>query len=134
MEEKFVNENLSAETLRRIVKRSRQDSFFMGWAIAQYQASHRLNDRELAAWLECSPKTLGRLALCRLPDDQTDRFQTDVRQIAEFARCHPGRLIELVREVAAVSSLREPATAAEAGLLLAARDRKSRKKAKEDEH
>ncbi len=127
-----MNERVSAETLRRILKRSRQDPFFMGWAMAQHQASHRLSDRELATWLECSPEALDRLALCRLPDDQADRFGQDVRRIADFVTCNPSRLLELLREVASLRSLRGASEDMGRGLLMAARDRKPAKGTRND--
>jgi hypothetical protein len=112
---------------RWLVRRANKDPFFLGWALAEYQAMNGIDDQRLAKLLQCTPKALARLALCRRPDDQSVRFQEDVQRIAVFASCSAERLARLLREVAAVASLRKVSseTALE-GVLMAARDRRSR--------
>ncbi|MFY9822777.1 MAG: hypothetical protein WAM82_15450 [Thermoanaerobaculia bacterium] len=74
--------------------------------------------------------SLDRLALCRLPDDKKPRFQEDVRKIATFVSCDADRLVILLREIAALHSLRDASEASPESFLMAARDRK---KLEEDE-
>jgi hypothetical protein len=84
-----------------------------------------VGDVDVMALLRCTPEGLDRLALCRLPDDRDIRFADQVRQIATFVSCDAERLLKLLREVAAFSSLRDDRDGVMAtGLLLAARDRK----------
>ncbi len=107
-------------------RRASTDAFFLGRALAEYQASHGIDDRRLAKMLQCTIQALGRLALCRRPDDQAARFREEVQRIATFASCNAERLVQLLREVAAVASLREEGSEASSqGLLMAARDRRS---------
>lgn len=107
-------------------RRASSDAFFMGSALAEYQAIHSIDDRRLANILRCSTQALARLALCRRPDDQATRFREEVQRIATFASCNADRLAQLLREVAVVASFREgPGECASQGLLMAARDRRS---------
>ncbi|MFQ5741083.1 MAG: hypothetical protein ACE5JX_18940 [Acidobacteriota bacterium] len=112
----------------RLLERVRRDDFFLGHALSVYQEANNLNDTDLAGWLECSEDLLRRLALCRKPEDQSPRFQEDVRRIADFAQCNPDRLVRLLRESAAIGSLTEGAHSD--GLLMAALDRGEKKKRK----
>jgi len=112
-----------------LVSRARGDAFFLGQTLAEYQAMHGMDDRELGGMLQCAPEALGRLALCRRPDDQTAEFREDVLRIAALASCSAERLVQLLREVAAVASLRQGRGETSAhGMLMAARDRRSRGK------
>lgn len=107
-------------------RRASTDAFFLGRALAEYQAVHGIDDRKLAEMLQCSLEALARLALCRRPDDQAATFREEVQRIATFTSCNAERLVELLREVAAVASLREEGSdASSQGLLMAARDRRS---------
>jgi hypothetical protein len=107
-----------------IVNRARKDTFFLGWALSIYQETHFIDAHQLAQWLECAPKALAKLALCRLPDDKSDKFQHDVKKIAKFGSCNADRLVQLLREVVSISSLRGEVIEDTSGLLMAARDRK----------
>jgi hypothetical protein len=119
----MTNGDSVARARERLVARARQDRFFLGWALAEYKAAHGLDERQLAARLECRLDALGRLSLCRLPDDLGDRFQEDIASIAGFVSCNPDGLIQLVREVAALDALRREGAGSSA-LLMAARDKK----------
>ena len=111
--------------LSLLFHRTSTDTFFMGSALAEYRAMHGMSDRKLAETLGCTMGTLPRLALCRRPDDQAVRFREDVRRVATFVPCNAERLIELLREVAAVTALRqENGNASRRGVLMAARDRR----------
>ena len=119
----FVNMN-NPKLIQRFVNRARKDTFFLGWALSVYQETHSIDDHQLAQWLECDLNALDRLALCRLPDDKSGKFQHDVKQIAKFGPCNADRLVQLLREVVSISSLRGEVLEDASGLLMAARDRK----------
>lgn len=112
--------------LRCFARRASTDAFFLGRALAEFQVLHRIDDPKLAELLQCTIEALNRLALCRRPNDQTPEFREEVQRIAMFATCNAERLVQLLREVAAVASLREERNEASSqGLLMAARDRTS---------
>jgi hypothetical protein len=121
---KLPLKTFKAKTRRRLVAKAREDAFFIGRALTVYQRLRDMDDQQLAQWLACSEPDLNRLALCRLPDDQQDRFQQDVRKVATFAACNPDRLIQLLREVSSWDTLQGGDRKLAAGLLLAARDHK----------
>jgi hypothetical protein len=112
--------------MQPLVKRSRNDRFFVGWALSEYENAHAMSDERLAAWLDCTPSNLQRLFLCRLPIDDEERFQENVARIAGYVSCNADRLVQLLREVAAVAALREKNDTDTVALLMAARDRKKR--------
>jgi hypothetical protein len=114
----------SSAAIRRLVQRARQDPYFLGWTLSKYQYRHCLNDQQLAQRLECTLKALERLSICRLPDDLKEEFHQEVRQIAKFSPCNCDRLVQLLREVAAISVLADGFAENENGFLLAARHRK----------
>jgi hypothetical protein len=111
--------------IQRFIKLSRKDPFFLGWALSVYQEMHSIDDHQLAQWLECDLKTLDRLALCRLIDDKSPKFQNDIKKIAKFGRCNADRLVQLLREVVSILSLRGEVIEDARGLLMAARDSKA---------
>jgi len=112
--------------LRWFARRACTDVFFLGKAFAEYQAMHGIDDRKLAKMLQCTIEAVARLALCRRPDDQAAKFRQEAQRIATFASCNAEQLVQLLREVAAVASLREEGSEASSqGLLMAARDRRS---------
>jgi hypothetical protein len=114
----------NSKLIQRLIKLARKDTFFLGWALSVYQEIHSIDDHQLARWLECDVKTLDRLALCRLPGDKSPKFQNDIKKIAKFGRCNADRLVQLLREVVSILSLRGEVIEDARGLLMAARDRK----------
>src|SRR2546427_4088140 len=92
---------------RWLVRQASTDAFFMASAFAEYKAMHGISNLDLSQILRCSAKSLSRIALCRRPDDQANEFQREVQRIAMFATCDPDQLIRLLREVAAIASLRK---------------------------
>ena len=110
--------------IQRFLNQARKDRFFLGWALSLFQETHSVNGHQLAQRLECDQNALDRLALCRLPDDKGGKFQNDVKQIAKFGPCNADRLVQLLREVVSISSLRGEVIEDASGLLMAARDRK----------
>ena len=112
--------------LRWFARRASTDAFFLGKAFAEYQAMHGIDDRKLAKMLQCNIAAVARLALCRRPDDQAAKFRQEVQRIATFTSCNAERLVQLLREVAAVASLRdEGSETSSRGLLVAACDWRS---------
>jgi hypothetical protein len=112
--------------LRELARRASTDPFFLGKAFADYQAMQGIDDRKLAKILQCTVEAVARLALCRRPDDEAAKFRHEVQRIATFASCNAERLVQLLREVAAVASLREAGSEpCSRGLLVAARDWRS---------
>jgi len=106
-----------------IATRASDDAFFLGRALAEYKQFHDINDDALAVILECKLEDVLKLDLCRLPDDQSPGFQSDVRRIADFASCNFINLVQILREVASVTSLQTLRGDASTSLLMAARDR-----------
>lgn len=104
----------------RMARRAEQDPFFMASALAAFRRLQGLDDDALAAFLRCPAEMLPHLALCRRPDPASPRFQSDVTQIATYARADPDQLVRLLRRVNVFAAL-EPA--AQQDLLAAARDR-----------
>ncbi len=112
--------------LQCLVRRARNDAFFLGKALADYESMNGMDEGQLAEKLQCTPEAFARLALCRRPDDQAAKFPEEVQRIATFASCNAERLVQLLREVAAVASLRkEGSEVSSQDLLMAARDRRS---------
>jgi hypothetical protein len=110
--------------LKKFVKKTNTDRFFVGWSLAQYRAFHGLEEQSLAQFLECDLEHISRLSMCRQPNDQEEQFQEQVRHIAEFSACNADRLVQLMREVATFSALQEGVEAGQGAMLMAARDRK----------
>ena len=123
MGKKFAKMN-NPKLIQRFVNQARKDTFFLGWALSVYQEIQSIDDHQLARWLECDLKNLNRLALCRLPDDKSPKFQNDIKKIAKFGRCSADRLVLLLREVVSILSLRGEVIEDTRGLLMAARGRK----------
>lgn len=110
--------------LRRLVARAREDYFFLGHTLSEYQKLNGMDDDRLAVFLKCRRETLNRLALCRKPDVDSREFAHDLRRIANFAACDADRLVQLLRYVAALQSLPVENTQTARGFLMAARDRR----------
>lgn len=94
--------------LHKFVEKTNADRFFVGWSLTQFRALHNdMDEQGLAAFLACGVEQIRQLSMCRQPDSQDDRFQEQIRQIAQFSACNPNRLIQLMREVAAFTALQE---------------------------
>jgi len=123
-----AGDSSSQKAWRRLVDRCKRDPLFVGWALGQYATGHELADNQVLSWLECRPDRQDQLALCRMPDPQEGAFASNVRRLAQFVDCNADRLVQLLREVGALASLREGNTGAAGGdPLMAARDRKEGK-------
>lgn len=107
---------------RRAMERASQQRFFLASALAVYQSMHQLSENQLATFLECLPKDLPRLALCRRPDPMMATFQEEVERIGAHMAVNVESLVRLLREVDAVDTLRQSWSSTDHGMLLAARD------------
>jgi len=118
-----MSDSYSSKGLQKLVNRASKDIFFLGHIIARYKSIHRMDDEKLAEYLNCRPTNIRRLILCRMPNDQEERFQIDVQRIADFVHCDADKLMKLIREVNALEVLKKKSDqdfAAE--MLMAARD------------
>jgi len=90
---------------------------------------NRLSTSALARRLRCDASVLTRLSLCFAPDSDTE-FRSSVERIAGHCGADAKKLAELLREVDAVRTMRGESSAEvrTSGLLLAARERKSKPK------
>lgn len=127
-----IQDDLAGQQLAALARRLRDDPEFMASALAEYQAVERASDSALASYLHLDPSQLSRLALCRRPDTGSPSFGDQVRQIAAFAGADLTALAGLLRQVHALTTLRnlpghEAPAASDSlvtrGLLAAARDR-----------
>lgn len=84
--------------------RVRHDSLFLASALWDYARSEVLDQQRLAARLDCTPETLGRLALCRRP--RGDSLIEDIERIAYRFQIHADVLLEIVRRADALGALR----------------------------
>jgi hypothetical protein len=111
------------DRLAGLASKAAGDSYFLGFALAEYARAEGLNDDQLAAHLGCPLGNLTMLRLCRSPRPDPDGFRADVERVAERFGADPGRLAAVVRQVQAVARLRDAGrVAADAGYFLAARD------------
>lgn len=113
----------SDRDLQWLATRASNDAFFLGRVLAEYKRLNGINDCTLGDILDCTLEDILKLELCRLPDDQSPSFQSDVRRIANFAGCNFNGLLQILREVASVNSLQLSEKETATGLLMAARDR-----------
>src|SRR5262245_25187669 len=120
-----MNPGGSVSALQILAGRVRNDVFFLGAFLSEYQTAHAMTDADLAALLRCEEGNLTRLSLCRTPTTDLQSFRDDVSRIAEFAPCDGERLAQLIREVASVLSLRSEGDGrSQESILRAARDRR----------
>lgn len=121
--------NKPNKSIEKVVDRVREDSFFLGKILSEYEALHGINDKQLAHYLECGHDKLARLFLCSIPRETNQQFQKDVARIADFANCNANKLITILREIGSIIALRGEASNENAsGLLMAARDRHDERK------
>lgn len=108
----------------RLLNRVRDDSYFMGKMLSEYEVLHGMNDQQLALYLECKDDQLARLFLCSVPGEASQQFRKDVARIADFAGCDADKLISIMREIGSIAALRGGESHdSSRGLLVAARDR-----------
>lgn len=118
----------SRDLIARAAARAADRPFYLASAIAAFRELHGMDDPDLARFLACSTDTLARLRLCRLPDVESPQFQSDVRQIAQRFAIDPQSLLELLREVSSIKTMRGSPQATSKGFLMAARDKSRRRR------
>lgn len=124
-----------AGLLKRFADRLRSEPEYMSSVLAQFKRAERLDDDGLAQRLSTTPEMLVRMALCKCPASESDRFAADVRRIAEYTGSDAGTLANLLRQVNALARLAKGTTLSPrvksasrpgylgSGALAAARDR-----------
>ena len=113
---------MTTNPVERVAARAEADPEFLGYALAEYAAAEGLDDAELAARLGCPPGVLPHVKLCRLPPADPAGFQAAVEDLRVAFGVNPQPLADAVRLGQAVVAFRAAAPA-EAGFVLAARDR-----------
>ncbi len=113
------------ESVARLANRVAVDPFFLAFALAEYAAAEKLDAAALAAALGTTPDVLPHLRLCRAPRADADGFREDVDRIAAKFGLNRDVLAAVARHGQVVAAMRAAAAAdpAEAGFLIAARDR-----------
>jgi hypothetical protein len=106
-----------------LVSKTQEDPFFMGWVIERYAHSYNMGRKVFAAFLHCDENALDLLSLCKLPDNTSPQFETQIRQISNYVGCDNYHLIALIREVVAVHKFKEASLCDNESFLMAARDR-----------
>lgn len=107
-----------------LLGRAAGEPFFIASALAFYAEAHQLDLASVGGLLSVSGPELTKLSLCRLPDEESPDFVTDVRRVAEYSGANELQLLRVLRETAALRALRASSTADSGrGYLMAARDR-----------
>ena len=94
----------------------------MATLLAEYQEMMGMDERQLAADLDCPPERVPLLGLCRAPRRLETQFAADVRELAAYARANAGRLARLIRAVDSTRAFVGRVGEANEGYLAAARD------------
>jgi hypothetical protein len=122
--------NNDPNLLQRAAQRASHRVSFVASALSAYQAQEKIEEKQLAAYLDCLPDKLPKLSLCRRPDPSSSNFQKEVRQIAEYADVNMFRLAQLLRRVDSITALQSVPLSQDisrtTAFLIAARDRDSR--------
>ncbi|HEY8475660.1 MAG TPA: hypothetical protein VIN09_02190 [Chloroflexota bacterium] len=113
------------DLLRRAAERAATEPSLLASLLRAYRELQGMDEEQLASELECNVADLSRLGLCRRPDPGSARFRADVQRIAAHVGVSPVALARVVRTVSAAGALRSEGQRAEAGQLLAARDREA---------
>jgi hypothetical protein len=119
-----------------LAHRLRDDPGFMAYVLATYQRQERLSDDALSQYLNATPATMPRLALCKRPTSDSPQFADQIRQLADYTGVDAMQLANMVRQVSSLEKLVRHSNAADSkerastwqtqlqpGLLAAARDR-----------
>jgi hypothetical protein len=117
-----------SQALEQLARRVKDDPFFLAAPLARYAAAEGLDDAGLAARLGCVSEALTGLRLCRNPDPQPPNFWNDVQLLAGQFLIDSDILAEVVRygqNLIRLAASPAGTGVAEAGFILAARDRKS---------
>jgi len=101
-------------SLERFVRRLREQPGFMAHVLQQYRAHERMGEEGLAAQLGIGAAALTRLALCKVPRPEPERFAADVQAIADFTGANATELVRILRTTAALTALHESLLAQQA--------------------
>ncbi|MCS6865851.1 MAG: hypothetical protein RMJ56_03260 [Gemmataceae bacterium] len=104
--------------LERMARRASTSPNFFGWQLQLFAHVRAFDDQALADYLGCSLKTLHQLRICGAI--RPDHFREDILTLATRFGLNPHHLAEAAKPLSAVPQ--PPASAAEAGVFLAARD------------
>lgn len=118
--------------LAHAAKRAKSHPRYLGSILAAYMAIEKTSERNLARLLGISAFDLSRLGLCLRP--RPDRFAGDIEEIAAKFSLESTVLAKVVRLVESVHALAlstSRVASANAGVLLAARSRKKKRKPKD---
>lgn len=93
----------------------------------EFRTRRKMQESDLARFLNCKPEFLPKLGLCRRPAPDSPTFQTDISKIEKALGIQADRLIQIIRETDALAVFEKGSTKFEEsvgrGLLMAARDR-----------
>ncbi|MEI7556527.1 hypothetical protein [Candidatus Chlorohelix sp.] len=108
-----------AAMLRYAAKKAAERQGFMAWALDLYMRHEKIDQLQLADYLEIEPKQLPLLGLCLRPDTANNKaFQQGVKAICKKFGIKSVPLANLLRRVAAYASDSHDTT-----FLMAARDK-----------
>jgi hypothetical protein len=117
-----MEEERMTDPLVSLARRAEREPFLLASALADYARSEELDHAALAARLGCTVEQLTLVRLCRTPRSDPADFRADVEVIAGHYHLDEGVLVEAVKR-SRVMRRTQGASATEAGLLMAARDR-----------
>jgi transcriptional regulator with XRE-family HTH domain len=86
------------EGVGRVAERAAMRDAFLASALAEFQRRRDWSPEELADFVGISPGQLAKLALCRRPDPNSQKFASDIQQIAFHCGADPGRLQQILEE------------------------------------
>jgi hypothetical protein len=109
--------------------RAKSDPLFLGHYLHEYCQIYSIGPEALSKELRCSVKAIEKLCLCLRPDPISIAFRADIERISLHCDVDGHRLMEILREVDSVLSMRNapappsPLDHDASALLMAARDR-----------
>src|SRR5690348_11899280 len=118
------------DMVRIAAERAAAEPAFFAHALREYRAMYGLSLRSLATRIGCNIDDVTRLALCRRPDLSAPKWREELDKIANYVHIDPQLLLQLLREVEALTVMRTVPSTSKAfpkhqpGLLAAARLRK----------
>lgn len=114
-------------------RKAMSDPMFLGHDLYEYCVTNGLGLEALSRELNCSVATIDKLSLCLRPIPESSTFRKDVERISTHCGVDGQKLVEMLREVDSVRSMRNapiPKDSSQSdrnALLMAARDRRIRR-------
>lgn len=90
-----MSDHIDHPDLSSLARQAEQRSALLAAVLAAYMTREQMNDQELAARLGCSPGTLSRLRLCRVP--RAAHFDDDIARIAVYTGIPVENLARVLR-------------------------------------